>query len=1468
MTSVETGEPGATLTYSLVTPALGAVTLNANGTFNYDPNNVASFESIPAGQTATDSFTYKVVDNHGQSATATVTIDVSVNDAGPVATGFTASTDEDSAITNASLGVTSVETGEPGATLTYSLVTPALGAVTLNANGTFNYDPNNVASFESIPAGQTATDSFTYKVVDNHGQSATATVTIDVSVNDAGPVATGFTASTDENSAITNASLGVTSVETGEPGATLTYSLVTPALGAVTLNANGTFNYDPNNVASFESIPAGQTATDSFTYKVVDNHGQSATATVTIDVSVNDAGPVATGFTASTDEDSAITNASLGVTSVETGEPGATLTYSLVTPALGAVTLNANGTFNYDPNNVASFESIPAGQTATDSFTYKVVDNHGQSATATVTIDVSVNDAGPVATGFTASTDEDSAITNASLGVTSVETGEPGATLTYSLVTPALGAVTLNANGTFNYDPNNVASFESIPAGQTATDSFTYKVVDNHGQSATATVTIDVSVNDAGPVATGFTASTDEDSAITNASLGVTSVETGEPGATLTYSLVTPALGAVTLNANGTFNYDPNNVASFESIPAGQTATDSFTYKVVDNHGQSATATVTIDVSVNDAGPVATGFTASTDENSAITNASLGVTSVETGEPGATLTYSLVTPALGAVTLNANGTFNYDPNNVASFESIPAGQTATDSFTYKVVDNHGQSATATVTIDVSVNDAGPVATGFTASTDEDSAITNASLGVTSVETGEPGATLTYSLVTPALGAVTLNANGTFNYDPNNVASFESIPAGQTATDSFTYKVVDNHGQSATATVTIDVSVNDAGPVATGFTASTDEDSAITNASLGVTSVETGEPGATLTYSLVTPALGAVTLNANGTFNYDPNNVASFESIPAGQTATDSFTYKVVDNHGQSATATVTIDVSVNDAGPVATGFTASTDEDSAITNASLGVTSVETGEPGATLTYSLVTPALGAVTLNANGTFNYDPNNVASFESIPAGQTATDSFTYKVVDNHGQSATATVTIDVSVNDAGPVATGFTASTDEDSAITNASLGVTSVETGEPGATLTYSLVTPALGAVTLNANGTFNYDPNNVASFESIPAGQTATDSFTYKVVDNHGQSATATVTIDVSVNDAGPVATGFTASTDENSAITNASLGVTSVETGEPGATLTYSLVTPALGAVTLNANGTFNYDPNNVASFESIPAGQTATDSFTYKVVDNHGQSATATVTIDVSVNDAGPVATGFTASTDEDSAITNASLGVTSVETGEPGATLTYSLVTPALGAVTLNANGTFNYDPNNVASFESIPAGQTATDSFTYKVVDNHGQSATATVTIDVSVNDAGPVATGFTASTDEDSAITNASLGVTSVETGEPGATLTYSLVTPALGAVTLNANGTFNYDPNNVASFESIPAGQTATDSFTYKVVDNHGQSATATVTIDVSVNDAGPVATGFTASADEDSAITNASLGVTSVEPGSRARR
>jgi len=56
----------------------------------------------------------------------------------------------------------------------------------------------------------------------------------------------------------------------------------------------------------------------------------------------------------------------------------------------------------------------------------------------------------------------------------------------------------------------------------------------------------------------------------------------------------------------------------------------------------------------------------------------------------------------------------------------------------------------------------------------------------------------------------------------------------------------------------------------------------------------------------------LTLNSDGTFSYNPNG--KFESLAAGVTATDSFTYKVSDGNGSTDTATATITINgVNDA---------------------------------------------------------------------------------------------------------------------------------------------------------------------------------------------------------------------------------------------------------------------------------------------------------------------------------------------------------------------------------------------------------------------------------------------------------------------------------------------------------------------------------------------------------------------------
>ncbi|MEO0932664.1 MAG: putative Ig domain-containing protein, partial [Cyanobacteria bacterium J06641_2] len=110
--------------------------------------------------------------------------------------------------------------------------------------------------------------------------------------------------------------------------------------------------------------------------------------------------------------------------------------------------------------------------------------------------------------------------------------------------------------------------------------------------------------------------------------------------------------------------------------------------------------------------PVGNDDTVNTDENSSTSgnvltndtdaeNNTLSVIEVNgnTANVGSQITLTLG----GLLTLKSDGTFTYNPNG--RFESLSAGATATESFTYKVSDNEGSTDTATATITINgVND--------------------------------------------------------------------------------------------------------------------------------------------------------------------------------------------------------------------------------------------------------------------------------------------------------------------------------------------------------------------------------------------------------------------------------------------------------------------------------------------------------------------------------------------------------------------------------------------------------------------------------------------------------------------------------------------------------------------------------------------------------------------------------------------
>lgn len=1218
---------GDVLTFSLnSSPANGTVVLNPDGTFQYNPN--PSF----AGN---DSFTYLVSDPNGGTAIGIVTVHV-LNQP-PVAQNLNLITPENLFITGQVIA-----TDPDGDSLTFTLnASPVNGTVVVNADGTFQYNPN---------PGFIGTDTFTVLVTDPSGGTAISTVTIQV-IN-LPPVTSNLSVAT---------TLGVPAggqvVATDPNGDPLTFTLQTaPSNGTAVVNPDGTFTYTPN---------PGFIGVDNFNVLVSDPNGGTAVSVVTVTV-INQP-PIVQNLSLST-----LGNTPAGGQVIATDPDGNPLTFSLNSPPLnGTVALNPDGTFTYTPN---------PGFAGVDSFTVLVSDGFGGTAIGTVT--VSVQNLPPVTSDVLLST-----LQNLPAGGQVVATDPNGDPLTFSLLSiPANGSAVVNPDGTFTYTPNT---------GYVGPDSFTVLVSDGLGGTAISTVFI--TVIDQPPIG-----QTQNFSTLQNTPLPGQLLATDPDGDPLTFTLQSPpANGTAVVNPDGTFTYTP---------AVGFVGTDSFTALISDGKGGTAIGTAII--TVIDQPPVAQDLTLTTNVNTPVAG------QIPATDPdGDTLTYTLsVPPANGTVVLNPDGSFTYTPN---------LNFVGTDTFSVLVSDGKGGTATSNVTIGVPVD--GPVTSDVTLNT-----TTDVPVGGQVIATDPQGQTLTYAvLVPPANGTVLLNpADGTFTYSPN---------VGFIGTDTFTVRVTNTSGVFSDSLVTVNVS--NIPPIAGNLTLDTFQNTPVAG------QIPASDPdGNPLNYTLsVPPSLGSVLLNpADGTFTYTPN---------AGVVGLDTFSVLVDDGRGGTATSVVT--VNILDRPPVTQDVSLSTPNSTPVAGA---VTATDPdGDP---LTFSLnAAPVFGTAVVNLDGTFTYTPNS---------GYVGPDSFTVLVDD--GKGGTAISTVSISVTNAPPVATGTSVTTPQNTPVNGA---VTAVD--PEGNLLTFSqLSSPVNGTVVVNTDGTFTYFPNT---------GYLGPDSFTVLVSD--GLGGTAIASVDVTVTNNPPVTSDLSLSTNINTPVSGQ---VTA--TDPDGDALTFSILSLAAnGIAEVNPDGTFIYTPNT---------GYSGIDSFTVLVSDGKGGNAVSTVTIQV-VNRP-PVVSNTTYGTVQPAPVSG--VVTASDPDGDP---LSYVVDTPPVsGTVLLNPDGTFTYTPNP-AFF--------GTDFFTVMVNDGRGGITFGVITIDVAINP--PVVQDLSISTGGNIPVSS------QVTVTDPnGLPVTVTILSPPLnGTVIVNPDGTFTYTPNT---------GFIGTDSFTVQAVNSAGGSGVGTVTVTV----------------------------------------
>ena len=554
------------------------------------------------------------------------------------------------------------------------------------------------------------------------------------------------------------------------------------------------------------------------------------------------------------------------------------------------------------------------------------------------------------------------------------------------------------------------------------------------------------------------------------------------------------------------------------------------TYTVTDADGATSSSTHTVTVGLPPA-PVAVNDPYTIQVNTSLDG------DVRTGDsfsPGSTFSI-LAQPANSHIVFNSDGTFFLLPNS---------GFVGTETFAYQITDPFGRSAVGIEVIRI-------IPPAFVAVADAYSTSFNTPLhGDASLNDTVPTGSTFIAITAPMHGTLAMNADGTYTYTPK---------PGFSGTDVFSYAVTDPFDRTRFATDTITVTAPPP-PIAVGESYATGYATPVAgNAAAG----DTFLPGSTFAASSQ-PTHGALVFNPDGTFTYTPS---------IGFAGTDTFTYRITDPNGNSATAAETINVAT----PT---LTAGNDAFSGVyaTPVAGDAANGDVFAPGSVFVVA-TPPVHGSVVMNPNGTYTYTPG---------VGFTGTDVFTYRVTDPTGQSATATDTIVITppgliAADDGFI-TAFRATLNGD-----ASRG----DTFAPGSVFTVSSP-PTVGAVEMNPNGTFSYTP---------PPSFAGTVTFTYAVTDPTGNVATATETIAVTAP--ALIATGDTFRLPYGTALTG------NVAVGDTYATgSVFSAVTaPANGSLNMAADGTFQYLP---------AAGYSGADTFVYRITDPTGRTVTATGTI----------------------------------------------------------------------------------------------------------------------------------------------------------------------------------------------------------------------------------------------------------
>ncbi|NMZ41280.1 retention module-containing protein [Pseudomonas proteolytica] len=940
------------VTAGTFTGTYGTLQLFADGSYVYTLDKTdPQFMALNGGGSGTETFTYQLNDSDGDTSTANLVLQVHNNDDPVVLTGLEVnggevtvyeknlplgSANDGSALTqsgtftvtaldglkNLTVGGISVVTN--GVTATFPQSEPTGFGNTLTITGynastgviSYSYTLNGTDSHPTGAGTNSISESFTVTATDSNNSGATGT--LDVNVVDDVPKAfddnPGGVAS--ESQLILNGSVlgndvqGADRISTGP----VTPNTIVGTYGTLQLFADGSYVYTLDKTdPQFMALNGGGSGTETFTYQLNDSDGDTSTANLVLQVHNNDDPVVLTGLEVNGGEvtvyeknlplGSAIDgpaltqsgtftvtaldglkNLTVGGINVVTNGVAATFPQSEPTGFGNTLTItgyNASTgviSYSYTLNGTDSHPTGAGTNSISESFTVTATDSNNSGATGT--LDVNVVDDVPKAfddnPGGVAS--ESQLILNGSVLGNDVQGADRIATgpVTPNTIVGTYGTLQLFADGSYTYTLDKTdPQFIALHGGGNGTETFTYQLNDSDGDTSTAKLVLQVHNNNDPVVLTGLDLTGGEltvfeknlvDGSNPNTPL---LTQTGTFTVTALDGLKNLTVGGLNVVTNGvvaTFPLSEGTLLGNSFVVTGydpNTGVVSYRYTLLDNetHPNASganslseqipvtasdydtnTATGTIDINIIDDLPIANPDVRSVAEGGVVSVNVLG--NDVGGADSPTLAGAVVgvragsnvgTPASGGLGGNITGSFGYltlDANGNAVYHSNPNSVNppgAVDTFVYTVRDADGDLSTTTLTINVADS-------GLVASVDGDVTVYEKALDLKldgldlapgTVIGSDPTATsetatgtlvgsttggtgpLSFSLVgsaTGSYGQILLNANGTYTYTltsaPKTLPNSNDGP--NVLTETFTYKVTDQLGNSTTSSIVVSI----------------------------------------------------------------------------------------------------------------------------------------------------------------------------------------------------------------------------------------------------------------------------------------------------------------------------------------------------------------------------------------------------------------------------------------------------------------------------------------------------------------------------------------------------------------------------------------------------------------------------------------------------------------------------------------